>query len=235
VKRFSKRTVQLFVAGLFIALAALGVTLLKGRSADGGGPAWVDKNIQDYQATLAVSADPTEQAFLEQKLAAMQQIEKNRVQALDNLPTKPVDPCSMRPTPEPTTVRATVAGISQVDSVPISPDDFTPTNQWQGEWADLWVRVYAGANPNEAEQGVLWVVVDNSGDYGSYDAPTQGGALTIIAANGLVLTLQDASGATLYFDVASRKLVNSPTTVASTLVPMPTFTPDTGSCPADLP
>ena len=55
MKRFSKRTILIAAGGLLIALTGLTVTLLVGRSADGGGPAWVAKNIEDYQATLAVS------------------------------------------------------------------------------------------------------------------------------------------------------------------------------------
>ncbi len=235
MKRFSKRTILIALAGVLVALAGLTATLLIGKSADSGGPAWVAKNIEDYQATLAVSTNPTEQAFLKQKLAAMEQIEKNRIQALGNIPTKPADACAMRPTPEPTSVRNHLAGINQAGTVPISPDEFTPTNQWQGEWAGQWLRVFAGVHADNTSQGVIWVVADNSADFGSYDAPSRGGALTITAANGLVLTLKDESGAKLYFDVASRQYLSSLSATAATLVPRPTFTPDNGSCPAATP
>jgi len=235
VRRFSKRTIHIAIGAALVALIGLAATLLIVNSADTGGQAWVERNIEEYRATLAVSTNPTEQAFLQQKLNAMEQIQANRLQALRNLPTKPADPCEMRPTPEPTTVRPATAGISLASSVPISPDDFISTTQWQGEWAGLWVRVYAGAYAGSVDQGVLWIVVDNTGDWGNYDSPMRGGALTVTAAEGLVLTLKDASGAQLYFDVASRQFLSYPNAAAATLVPMPTFTPDTGLCPANLP
>jgi hypothetical protein len=78
------------------------------------------------------------------------------------------------------------------------------------------------------------VLVDRTGDFGSYPAPTPGGALTITAAEGLVLTLQDESGAVLYFDVASRSYLSTPGELRQTVLPQPTFTPDVGVCPADL-
>jgi hypothetical protein len=234
VKRFSKRTINLFLGGALIALTALAGTLLAGRSADGGGPAWVEQNIHEYRATLSVSTNPTEQAFLQDKLRRMESIQQNRLQALENAAPKPEDPCALRPTPEPTRDVPRVPGISGVDGAPINPEEFTPVNQWQGEWVGLWVRVYAGSRAYDRQQGEIWVLVDRTGDFGSYPAPTPGGALTITAAEGLVLTLQDESGAVLYFDVASRSYLSTPGELRQTVLPQPTFTPDVGVCPADL-
>jgi len=217
---------------VLIALAALAVTLLTGSSTDGGGPAWVEQNIAEYRATLAVSTNPTEQAFLQDKLNRMESIQQNRLQALENAPTKPADPCALRPTPEPTRSVPRLPGISPVERAPINPEEFTPVNQWQGEWAGLWVRVYAGAQAYDSRQGEVWVLVDYASDFGSYPAPTPGGALTISAADGLVLTLQDESGARLYFDVASRSYLSRPGETLPTVVPQPTFTLDAGVCPA---
>jgi hypothetical protein len=232
LKRFSKRSNLIVLAGALIALAALTTFLLIGYSADGGGPAWVEQNIDEYRATLAVSTDPTQQAFLQDKLSRMESIQQNRLQALRNAPPKPEDPCALRPTPAPTQFVAHVAGVSAVDKAPINPEEFTPSNQWQGEWAGLWVRVYAGVRADDLEQGVIWVVVDNTGDFGSYASPTRGGMLSITAENGLILTLQDKAGAIIYFDVASRQYLTALNEVVPTLVPLPTFTPDMGLCPA---
>ncbi len=235
MKRLSKRTISIALGGLLIALSALTITLWVGSSEDGGGPAWVEQNIAVYEATLAVSTNPTEQAFLQDKLSRLQSIEQRRLQGLQNAQPKPEDPCALRPTPEPTRALMRTAGISPVSGqVPINPEEFTPASQWQGEWAGLWVRVYAGARAYDPRQGEIWVLVDYAADFGSYPAPTPGGALTITAADGLVLTLQDESGASLYFDVASRSYLSAPGESRPTVVPQPTFTPDAGVCPADL-
>lgn len=232
MKRLSKRTINLALGGVLIALAALAATLLAGSSADGGGPAWVEQNIDEYRATLSVSTDPTEQAFLQDKLNRMENIQQNRLQALENAAPKPEDPCALRPTPEPTRSVPRVPGISSVEGAPINPEEFIPVNQWQGEWAGQWVRVFAGRQTYDPQQGEIWVLVDHTADFGSYPAPTPGGALTITAADGLVLTLRDESGAVLYFDVASRSYLSSPGEQRPTAVPQPTFTPDVGFCPA---
>lgn len=232
MKRFSKRSTIIVLGGLLLALGALIAILLVVKSEDGGGPSWVEKNIHEYRATLSVSTNPTEQAFLQDKLARMERIEQNRLQAMRNAPTKPADPCALRPTPEPTKFIDRTAGISPVSEVSINPEEFTPSNQWQGEWAGLWVRAYAGRQAQDPQQGEIWVLVDYTSDFGSYPAPTRGGRLIIIAANGLVFTLQDESGALHYFDVASRNYLSSPEEILPTLIPQPTFTPDTGICPA---
>lgn len=232
MKRLSKRTISIALSGLLVALSALTITLWVGSSEDGGGPAWVQQNINEYRATLSVSTDPTEQAFLQDKLNRMESIQQNRLQALENAAPKPEDPCAQRPTPEPTRSVPRLAGIYSVVDAPINPEEFTPVSQWQGEWAGLWVRVYAGSRTYDPQQGEIWVLVDHTADFGSYPAPTPGGALTITAADGLVLTLRDESGATLYFDVASRSYLSTPDESRPTAVPQPTFTPDAGVCPA---
>lgn len=232
MKRFSKRTTLIALGAVLVALAALTASLLVGRSEDGGGPAWVEQNIDEYRATLAVSTNPTEQAFLQDKLRRMEQIQANRLQALQNAPTKPVDPCALRPTPEPTEARVRLAGINAANQAPINPEEFTPTSQWQGRWAGQWVTVYAGFRADDPPQGVIWVLVDSTADFGSYPSPLRGGALRITSADGLVLTLQDESSTEVYFDVASRSYLNSPDEALATLVPLPTFTPEAGVCPA---
>lgn len=235
MKRFSKRTTMIAFGALLVALAALTVGLLTARSEDGGGPAWVEQNIDEYRATLAVSTNPTEQAFLQDKLQRMEQIQSNRLQALQNAPTKPADPCALRPTPEPTVARARLDGISAANQAPINPEEFTPTSQWQGRWAEEWVTVFAGFRADDPPQGVVWVLVDNAPDFGSYESPKRGGALRITGVDGFVLTLQDETGAELFFDVASRVYLDSPDETLPTLIPKPTFTPDAGICPAALP
>jgi hypothetical protein len=105
------------------------------------------------------------------------------------------------------------AGIVAMQQGPFSPLEFTVRNFWQGPVGANWLLVYAGATRNadgSLAAGALRIYTEtatSSGDYalhqvGVYAAP-RGGALTIVAATGNILTLHAASGATLSFDLTT--------------------------------
>jgi hypothetical protein len=104
-------------------------------------------------------------------------------------------------------------------------DDFTSPlpgsvgfiqSAWQDEVDDMWASAYAGAYAQNGDQGFIYVLRWQSRDGrvltgalpgGLFDAPVQGGALTITAHNEGVLTLETEDGQTLFFDVRSLEFI----------------------------
>ncbi len=85
------------------------------------------------------------------------------------------------------------------------------TDEWQMELGSQIIRVYAGseAEPSRMDQGLLVVQVENR-DNNSRSTPelyrTSGrdGAVEIVGATGVVLSLRSDNGTVSYFDVANR-------------------------------
>lgn len=221
----------LILSGLLIAATAVFIAVQMASGAEHTpGQAWVVENINEYRQTLAVSDDPAHQQLMQSKLAQMEAIEANRIEALKNAPAKPEDICVLAPAREAETAVERVEGILDSRNAPFNPEEFTANNQWQGPVSGGWVRVYAGGHPDQRDLGILWVVVDNSPDFGSYPSPGTG-ALRIIGAENGRLTLEGSGGDRLDFDLGARRFLSSPDEVAATLVPLPTFTPAPVLCP----
>ena len=221
----------LIFGGLLIAAAAVFIAVQMASGAEHTpGQAWVVENISEYRQTLAVSNDLAHQQLMQSKLAQMEAIEANRIEALKNAPAKPEDICAAAPAREAETAVERVEGIQDIQNAPFSPEEFTAINQWQGPLSGGWVRVYAGGHPDQADLGILWVVVDNSPDFGRYTTPGAG-ALRIVSAENGRLVLEGSGRDRLYFDLGARRFLSSPDEVVATLAPMPTFTPAPVLCP----
>lgn len=192
------------------------------------GPAWVERDIQALQSTLAVSTNPTEEAFIQQKLDQLKNIQSNSLLAQKNAPEKPADKCAFRPSLQPTEIPT--PGVEQFPAELYEQFNLFANSRWRGEINGQWTAVLAGYLKDDPQLGVLLVLVQNTADRGIYQAPLPGGALHIASAEGTRLTLVDDNGAELYFDVAARAYLTRPDEVLPTLAPQPTHTPTVDIC-----
>jgi len=96
---------------------------------------------------------------------------------------------------------------------PPTDKDDSFTNSWSIFSSSLNLDVWAGARGADAEQGFVMVVIWNADRTsivggGSFDTPSRSGAVSIVSANGQVLTLAtdataSSSATTFVFDTAS--------------------------------
>jgi len=193
------------------------------------GPAWVENNAQALEATLVVSTNPTEQAFIQSKLDQLRRIQATSAGSLQNVPEKPAEACGLRPTELPTPVRT--PGVEQFPAELYEDLQGRLNSRWQGKVNGQWVTVMAGIQLADPPQPAVWVFVENTDDRGIYPAQDAIGTLQIESADEVRLTLQDATGTIFYFDLAARSYLSSPDEFLPTLAPMPTNTPAPEICP----
>jgi hypothetical protein len=86
-----KISVLIFSSLLVLSITVFGLAQMASGANHGAGQVWVNANIDEYRQTLAVSNDPDQKAILQSKLERMEQIENNRIQALQNVQSKPDD------------------------------------------------------------------------------------------------------------------------------------------------
>jgi hypothetical protein len=110
-------------------------------------------------------------------------------------------------------VGGTPAGVGRIydatDTVhpPIDREDAV-TNSWSVSSAAVNIDVWAGTRGADPLQGFALIVSWNADRTSvvsmvDVDAPSRGGPLSIVAASGTVLTLSDATGATLALDATT--------------------------------
>ncbi len=193
------------------------------------GPGWVENNVQALQATLSVSTNPTEEAFIQNKLDLLKRIQATSAGALQNVPEKPKDACALRPTELPTPQRT--LGVESFQPELYEDLNGKLNSRWQGEVNGQWVTVLAGTVYTDPPQAALWVFVENTADGEVIPAPQASGLLKVVSADLSRLTLQDEAGTAFYFDVAGRAYLASPDEIVPTLAPQPTNTPAVEICP----
>lgn len=144
------------------------------------------------QADAAASS-----AIPPEKLAMLQQLAEGR--AADTPAAKPAQSAAL-PELEPPAPRP--AGILERGRPPLSGMAFEGLNAWAGEVNGTWTVIFAGYDPQDAAQGLLVLYLPDAGYLSMIPAPTRGGALTVTGFADGRLTLRDASGAELMFDVS---------------------------------
>jgi len=102
------------------------------------------------------------------------------------------------------------AGIVQDvnGALPTSRDELL--NAWQGRVDGRFVAVYAGAQAGDPEQGIVIVVTLKDARGAAFEqallrTPERSGAVRVVSADGPLLTLRAASGATFTLDAAARR------------------------------
>lgn len=116
-------------------------------------------------------------------------------------------------------------GIFDDNVPPFSTDTFWSGGKvWYGYADSRLLIVHAGSRGDDHQQGVVLILTDTSTDW--YDTPVKDGTLTIISANGTVLSLTATDGVVYQFDVATRSFVSptsnpslTPTGAAATIAP----------------
>jgi hypothetical protein len=93
-------------------------------------------------------------------------------------------------------------------ALPTSRDELL--NAWQGRVDGRFVAVYAGAQAGDREQGIVIVVTLKDAGGAAFEqallrTPGRSGPVRVASADGPVLTLRAASGATFTFDAAARR------------------------------
>jgi hypothetical protein len=134
---------------------------------------------------------------------------------------KPSDtPATANGITPPTSVAPRPSGIIDIREGPFATSVFQVNNAWAGATGGRWLIVYAGGpkDPSDARLivGGVYLIAypldplatdQSPTDLGEVRAPVGTGALTITSANGTVLTLTNAQGHLLHFDIASRRFV----------------------------
>ncbi len=229
----ARRSLILAGGGLLVLVVlAMSVFFLSGSPFDAAasGPAWLDQSIQEMELRLQAAVNPTERALLDDKLQRLRQLESNRLMGGVSTPTVVADPCLLRPTTEPAAETARIQGAVQVDLDRYEDLGLLSTSRWEQDSPEGWLAVLVGALIEDPEQGIVILFRENA-PYETYPAPAPGGALRILEAQSERLTLEDETGALIYFDVPARQFLSDPSQVVPSLVPQPTFTPAPPLCP----
>ena len=108
------------------------------------------------EATLAVSTNPTEQAFIQGKLDQLRRIQATSAGSLQNVPEKPAEACVLRPTELPTPER--ISGVEQFPAELYEDLQGKLNSRWQGEVNGQWVTVMAGTQLTDPPQAAVWVL-----------------------------------------------------------------------------
>lgn len=160
-----------------------------------------------YEREIAIiQADMTSIADAQATLSAVQQTDTPGESVL-SLNQTPLPVPTMAPLPR---------GILDDFTSPLPGSVGFIQSAWQDEVDDMWASAYAGAYAQNGDQGFIYVLRWQSWDGGVltgalpgglFDAPVQGGALTITTHNEGVLTLETEDGQTLFFDMRSLEFI----------------------------
>jgi hypothetical protein len=162
---------------------------------------------------LAVSAsgsppsDPTDEQVAERQAAVDAHYEQMYQYGLANpAPQQPDDSADTVGPPAPLLEKSEIVADSEY---PVARYSFV--NRFSTPYGDHNILVYAGSLSEEAAQGVLLVWDEDTQaqtvETTEFLAPKANGALTIVDAEGMLLTLTSSDGAKYQFDVAARKWV----------------------------
>lgn len=113
------------------------------------------------------------------------------------------------------------------DGIDPSPNHPVPVLKVLAEVLASWKKttdertyfIYSGSLREDAQQGAIMVQNPRTFEFKQYDTPEKTGGVTIIAENGLIITLQAETGALYYFDAALEWFVDTNGS------PLPTYTP----------
>jgi hypothetical protein len=182
-----------------------------------------------YPAPIVTGAYPTD--YPPVKLTLEYQIEQTRNAALAG--TLPPTNAKGAPPTLVSTEPPWPTGIIEDGESPFSAS-FVFKNRWQQVVGGQRIIVFAGSKKSDPSQGVVVVWEISTDQVNSvnnvYPTSIRDGALRIVAATGLRLTLAGAGGRPFYFDAPSRQFVQS-----LTAPPPPTVTRLPSSVSSPLP
>ena len=174
----------------------------------------LDQQIEDLHLELERATSPEMRQSLEAKLGILERQRMLRV----STPPAPKDRSGSESTLQSEQEEQLPERTRDIfeDQPPFHSSEAIITNQWQDQVNGEWVHVYAGALPENPLQGMVIVLVEpieatgtvESKPGGQYLTPTQSGAVTIVSAQGTLLTLETDHGKRFLFDAAVRAFVS---------------------------
>ncbi len=216
-----------------IALLGIGAYLIfaNNRPLQANPMSYTAQKAAEFERTKAAVSDPTQQAFLQEKINQLQAVDKARALNRAAAPTKAADLCAAQNRISAASEGKRLVGVLNDLFPPPHLSAYQITNAWQDQVNGVWVQVYAGSQIENPEQGLVVVSYENAPGGGVVLAPAQSGLLRITASDRSRLTLQNDSGIEYYFDVPSGTFVDSLRAEVPVVVPLPTYTPQPGLCP----
>ncbi len=235
----------LVIAGLLFLLVFLNLPLTS-QANPGATPAppatkapidpFVD-SITFFQEELTRTDLPEEaRVLVEAKLEGESMAATQRAEGMTSAPTKPAIPPAT-----PTFVGTSFKFPDGIDPnppyipLPVAQADVTVLTSWRKTTEDRPYLIYSGYLMNDPQQGIIMVPQLQSPLFHQYYTPERSGGVTVIAENGLLLTLQSTTGVLYYFDVALEWFVNLDGTPIPTYTPSPTPTPTITPTPTPIP
>jgi len=165
-------------------------------------PTATSSAIEDVLPTATITSATS--ALLPAKQALVDRIHRLRSDG-ERAPQPAENPLYVPPveTPEPWQ-----SGIIQSDQATFPRGMYTINNRWQDVISGQHLQVFAGADGTNPAQGIV-IVQTVSLDLQTindmvYKAPTQNGALRVVAANGTRLMLTTTNGQSVVFDAVAR-------------------------------
>lgn len=188
-------------------------------------------SITFFQTELARTDLPEEaRTLVAAKLEGESIAGTQRAEGLTSAPTRPAIPPAT-----PTFVSSSFEfpdGIylNPLDiPLPVLQADVTVLTSWKKTTEERPYRIFSGYLENDPSQGIIMVPQLQSPLFHQYYTPERSGGVSVIAENGLVLTLQSTTGALYYFDVALEWFIDLQGT------PLPTYTPSPTPIPTITP
>jgi hypothetical protein len=120
-------------------------------------------------------------------------------------------------------------GISDRSHLGVHPCDCAFLNSWGGEQNGWYLAVYAGNWERDPDQGLLMTInqtIDGHTTTGDlFSTPTREGAVRIVSATGLQLTLRSTNGTQYIFDAGTDTWIYPPVTPTTVPTMLPTTSP----------
>lgn len=168
---------------------------------------WMDEVLPRLETMLVKATNTEMRASLTGKVNMLlyQTGLRASSSALAVLPTKPADVCAARPPESTEELPPRPAGILEDEPAPFHSFEFMLSNQWQGTISGQWVHVFAGADGQDASQGLIFLMIEKTDMLLRLPTEVKEGAVRILAEENLRLTLQTEAGTLLYFDIPARQ------------------------------
>ncbi|GAB4581665.1 MAG: hypothetical protein Fur0022_44140 [Anaerolineales bacterium] len=194
-------------------------------------------DIRFFQTELARTDLPEDaRALAEAKLESVSMAATQRVEGMTDRPSK--ETIEAMPT------IFVSEGMTFPDGIELNPldiplpvlqADVTVLTSWKKTTEERPYRIFSGYLENDPEQGIIMVPQLQSPLFHQYYTPERSGGVSVIAENGLVITLQSTTGALYYFDVGLEWFVDLEGTPLPTYTPSPTPIPTITPTPTPMP
>lgn len=225
----------LIILGLLLLVAILNLPLTSQANPDlpptpRATKAPIDPDINSITAFQEELARPDlseeERALLEAKLSSLAMMATQRAEGLAIRPSREtIEAMPTYPVSEGMTFPDGINPNPPYIPIPVAQALVEVLTSWQKTTGDRPYLIYSGYLKNDPQQGIIMVPQLQSPLFHQYYTSERTGGVSVIAENGLVITLQAESGALYYFDVAQEWFVDANGMLLPTYTPSPTSIP----------